>query len=54
MFKQYLKLITILTVIISCVAFLQSNFTGVEYFAALTITCILLTLWASVIRLLRF
>ena len=57
MLKETIQLLTILTLVIiipSTIMTLQQNFTGSEYYIILTIICILLTLWASVIRLLRF
>jgi len=57
MLKQTIQLLTILTLITiipSTIMTLQQNFTGSEYYAVLIIICILATLWASVIRLLRF
>ena len=57
MFKELLQLITTLTIIITVSAIitsLQQNFQGVEYILVIITICILLVLWASVIRFIRF
>ena len=57
MFKESLQLIALLSIIIftaSTIISLQENFQGVEYFILLIVICILITLWASVIRLFKF